>query len=142
LDGWGGWRYLAGVIDPFARDGVGWAVGARPRQSSGKASRSRRRPRATATIGAVSETTQAIGLCREAGERYVISHRFGETKDAFMADFAVAMGGRQIKTGSACRSERIAKYNRLLQIEGEMRAGGVFRSPRRLITGRAGESAL
>ncbi|VFU16732.1 protein of unknown function (plasmid) [Methylocella tundrae] len=92
LDGWGVWRYLAGVIDPFARDGVGWAVGARPRQSSGKASRSRRRPRATATIGAVSETTQAIGLCREAGERYVISHRFGETKDAFMADFAVAMG--------------------------------------------------
>ncbi len=133
---------MAGVIGPFARGGVGWAVGARQRQSSGKASRSRRRPRAAATIGAVSETIQAIGLCHEAGGRYVISHRSGETEDAFMADFAVAMGGGQIKTGSACRSERIAKYNRLLQIEGEMGAGGVFRSPRRLITGRAGESAL
>ncbi|VTZ26693.1 enolase [Methylocella tundrae] len=80
-------------------------------------------------IGTVSETIQAIGLCREAGWRYVISHRSGETEDAFMADFAVAMGGGQIKTGSACRSERIAKYNRLLEIEGELGAGAVFKSP-------------
>ena len=56
----------------------------------------------------------------------VISHRSGETEDAFMADFAVAMGGGQIKTGSACRSERIAKYNRLLVIEAELGQRAVF----------------
>jgi enolase len=80
-------------------------------------------------IGTVSETIQAIQLCREAGWRFVISHRSGETEDTFMADFAVAMGGGQIKTGSACRSERIAKYNRLLEIEAELGNGAVFRSP-------------
>ena len=71
-------------------------------------------------IGTVTETIQTINLCRKAGWGYVISHRSGETEDAFMADFAVAMGGGQIKTGSACRSERIAKYNRLLEIEAEL----------------------
>jgi enolase len=71
-------------------------------------------------IGTVTETVEAIQLCRNAGWNYVISHRSGETEDAFMADFAVAMGGGQIKTGSACRSERIAKYNRLLEIEAEL----------------------
>ncbi|TAN59065.1 MAG: phosphopyruvate hydratase, partial [Rhodospirillales bacterium] len=80
-------------------------------------------------IGTVSETIQTINLCREAGWRYVISHRSGETEDTFMADFAVAMGGGQIKTGSACRSERIAKYNRLLEIEAELGKASVFRSP-------------
>ncbi|MDR3436939.1 phosphopyruvate hydratase [Telmatospirillum sp.] len=79
-------------------------------------------------IGTVSETIQTIGLCREAGWRYVISHRSGETEDTFMADFAVAMGGGQIKTGSASRSERIAKYNRLLEIENELGSAAVFRS--------------
>ena len=71
-------------------------------------------------IGTVSETIDAIHLCRKAGWGFVISHRSGETEDAFMADFAVAMGGGQIKTGSVCRSERIAKYNRLLEIEAEL----------------------
>lgn len=71
-------------------------------------------------IGTVTETVEAINLCRKAGWGYVISHRSGETEDTFMADFAVAMGGGQIKTGSACRSERIAKYNRLLEIEAEL----------------------
>ncbi|MCX6902195.1 MAG: phosphopyruvate hydratase [Verrucomicrobia bacterium] len=71
-------------------------------------------------IGSVTETIEAIQMCQRAGWRYVISHRSGETEDAFMADFAVAMGGGQIKTGSACRSERIAKYNRLLIIEREL----------------------
>jgi enolase len=61
-------------------------------------------------IGTVTETIQAIELCRKAGWGFVISHRSGETEDDFLADFAVAMGGGQIKTGSACRSERIAKY--------------------------------
>ena len=80
-------------------------------------------------IGTVSETIEAIKLCREADWRYVISHRSGDTEDAFIADFAVAMGGGQIKTGSLCRSERIAKYNRLLAIERELGAVADFRSP-------------
>ena len=80
-------------------------------------------------IGTVSETIQTIDLCRQAGWSYVISHRSGETEDTFMADFAVAMGGGQIKTGSACRSERIAKYNRLLEIEVELGKSAIFRSP-------------
>jgi len=77
-------------------------------------------------IGTVTETIEAIQMCQRAGWRYVISHRSGETEDAFMADFAVAMGGGQIKTGSACRSERIAKYNRLLAIEAELGRRAVF----------------
>jgi len=80
-------------------------------------------------IGTVTETIQAIELCRKAGWGFVISHRSGETEDAFMADFAVAMGGGQIKTGSACRSERIAKYNRLLEIEAELGKAAVFANP-------------
>lgn len=77
-------------------------------------------------IGTVSETVAAIHLCRKAGWGFVISHRSGETEDSFMADFAVAMGGGQIKTGSACRSERMAKYNRLLEIERELGRAAVF----------------
>ncbi len=80
-------------------------------------------------IGTVTETVEAIRLCQEAGWGYIISHRSGETEDAFIADFAVAMGGGQIKTGSACRSERTAKYNRLLEIESELGAAAVFKSP-------------
>ena len=77
-------------------------------------------------IGTVTETIEAIALCREAGWGYVVSHRSGETEDAFLADFTVAMGGGQIKTGSACRSERIAKYNRLMEIEAELGKAAVF----------------
>jgi enolase len=77
-------------------------------------------------IGTVSETIAAIDLCRQAGWRFIISHRSGETEDTFLADFAVAMGGGQIKTGSACRSERIAKYNRLLEIEARLGHEAVF----------------
>ena len=77
-------------------------------------------------IGTVTETVAAIHMCRRAGWGFVISHRSGETEDTFMADFAVAMGGGQIKTGSACRSERIAKYNRLLEIERELGKASVF----------------
>lgn len=80
-------------------------------------------------IGTVTETVEAINLCRKAGWGYVISHRSGETEDTFMADFSVAMGGGQIKTGSACRSERIAKYNRLLEIEQELGKSAVFSNP-------------
>jgi len=82
-------------------------------------------------IGTVTETIEAIQLCRQAGWGFVISHRSGETEDTFMADFAVAMGGGQIKTGSACRSERIAKYNRLLEIETELGKSAIFENPLR-----------
>ena len=77
-------------------------------------------------IGTVSETIETIQMCQKAGWKYVVSHRSGETEDAFMADFAVAMGGGQIKTGSACRSERICKYNRLLEIEAELGKSAIF----------------
>jgi phosphopyruvate hydratase len=80
-------------------------------------------------IGTVTETVRAIELCRQAGWRYVVSHRSGETEDAFIADFAVAMGGGQIKTGAPCRSERVAKYNRLLEIERELGKSAVYASP-------------
>src|SRR5208337_395202 len=80
-------------------------------------------------IGSVTETIEAIQLCRKAGWGFVISHRSGETEDTFMADFAVAMGGGQLKSGSACRSERIAKYNRLLEIEAELGSASQFKSP-------------
>src|SRR5271157_4945210 len=80
-------------------------------------------------IGTVTETVQAIALCRKAGWNTVVSHRSGETEDAFLADFTVAMGGGQIKTGSASRSERIAKYNRLLEIEAELGKSAQFESP-------------
>jgi enolase len=77
-------------------------------------------------IGSVTETIDTINMCRKAGWGYIISHRSGETEDAFMADLAVAMGGGQIKTGSACRSERICKYNRLLEIEAELGKSALF----------------
>ena len=77
-------------------------------------------------IGSVTETVETIDMCRKAGWGYIISHRSGETEDSFMADFAVAMGGGQIKTGSSCRSERMAKYNRLLEIESELGKTAVF----------------
>ena len=80
-------------------------------------------------IGTVTETIAAIQMCRQAGWGYVISHRSGETEDTFMADFAVAMGGGQIKTGSTSRSERIAKYNRLLEIEAELGQAALFGNP-------------
>lgn len=77
-------------------------------------------------IGTVSETIEACRMCRDAGWRYFISHRSGETEDTFLADFAVAMDGGHIKTGSASRGERIAKYNRLLEIEKELGDGALY----------------
>ncbi len=71
-------------------------------------------------IGSVSETMQTVRLAQRNGYTCVMSHRSGESEDAFIADFAVALGTGQIKTGSTARSERIAKYNRLLAIEREL----------------------
>jgi enolase len=78
-------------------------------------------------IGTVSETLEAIQLARRHGYRAVISHRSGETEDTFIADLAVATGVGQIKTGSVSRSERIAKYNRLLLIEADLGPAARFR---------------
>jgi enolase len=77
-------------------------------------------------IGSVTETVAAIDMCRAAGWRYFLSHRSGETEDTFLADFAVAVGGGQLKTGSAARGERLCKYNRLLEIESELGAAAVY----------------
>ena len=77
-------------------------------------------------IGTVSETLDAIDLARRNGYTSVISHRSGETEDTFIADLAVATGAGQIKTGSASRTDRIAKYNQLLRIEEELGSGARF----------------
>jgi enolase len=71
-------------------------------------------------IGTVSETLEAIAVCRAAGYTQFISHRSGETTDSFIADLAVASGAGQLKTGAPARGERVAKYNRLVVIEAEM----------------------
>ena len=71
-------------------------------------------------IGTLSETLDAINMAKDAGYSVVISHRSGETEDTTIADLAVATAAGQIKTGSLCRSDRVAKYNRLLRIEAEL----------------------
>jgi enolase len=73
-------------------------------------------------IGSLTETLEAIAMAKEAGYTAVISHRSGETEDTTIADLAVATAAGQIKTGSLCRSDRVAKYNRLLRIEAELGA--------------------
>ncbi len=82
-------------------------------------------------IGTLTETLQAIRMADEAGYRSVISHRSGETEDTFIADLAVATGVGQIKTGSASRTDRVAKYNQLLRIEEGL--GGSARYPGRTL---------
>jgi enolase len=77
-------------------------------------------------IGTLSETLEAIEMARSAGYLSVISHRSGETEDTFIADLAVATGAGQIKTGSASRTDRVAKYNQLLRIEEELGAAAEF----------------
>src|SRR5262249_15106523 len=78
-------------------------------------------------IGSVTETIDAIELARKSGYKSIISHRSGETEDTFIADLAVGTAAGQIKTGSASRTDRIAKYNQLLRIEEEL--GGSARFP-------------
>jgi enolase len=77
-------------------------------------------------IGSISETFDAIDLARRNGYTAIISHRSGETEDTFIADLAIASGVGQIKTGSASRTDRIAKYNQLLRIEEELAGGAAF----------------
>ena len=78
-------------------------------------------------IGTLSETLDAIGMAREAGYGVVVSHRSGETEDVTIADLAVGAGAGQIKTGSLCRSDRVAKYNQLLRIEEALGGDALYR---------------
>ncbi len=77
-------------------------------------------------IGSLTETLEAVSMAHRNGMTAVISHRSGETEDAFIADLAVATNAGQIKTGAPCRSERVAKYNQLLRIEEELGSAAVF----------------
>ena len=80
-------------------------------------------------IGTVTETLDTIEMAKEAAYTTVVSHRSGETEDSFIADLAVGVNAGQIKTGSLCRSERMAKYNQLLRIEEELGDGAEFFGP-------------
>ena len=72
-------------------------------------------------IGSLSETMEAVRIAKESGYQAIMSHRSGETEDTTIADLAVGLNTGYIKTGAPCRGERTAKYNRLLQIETELR---------------------
>ncbi len=136
-DDWTGWRTLTERLgskiqivgdDIFAtkphliargiRDGIANAMIIKPNQA-----------------GTVSETLDAIQTAHRAGYTTIISHRSGDTEDTTIAHLAVAVGSGQIKTGSACRSERIAKYNELLRIEDELEEAARFRGAEVLARG-------
>lgn len=121
-DDWEGWKYLTErlgnkiqlvgddlfvtnkeILQYGIKQGVANAILIKPNQ-----------------IGTVSETMQTVRLAQRNNYKCVMSHRSGESEDTFIADFALALNTGEIKTGSTARSERIAKYNRLLQIEGEL----------------------
>jgi len=129
-DDWEGWRALTaelggrvqvvgddlfvtnlGRLERGIREGVANAILIKPNQ-----------------VGTLTETLATVERARRAGYGVMISHRSGETEDTFISDLAVAVGCGQIKTGAPCRSERTAKYNRLLRIEEEL--GGTARFPR------------
>ena len=89
-------------------------------------------------IGSLTESIEAAQMSRKQGGGVMVSHRFGETEDNFIADLVVGLGTGQIKTGAPCRSERLAKYNQLLRIEEELGdravfAGNKFRFPYELL---------
>jgi enolase len=77
-------------------------------------------------IGTLSETLDVIHTAQDAGYNFIISHRSGETEDTTIADIAVALNAPYIKTGAPCRSERVAKYNRLLRIESSLNSSGKY----------------
>jgi enolase len=91
-------------------------------------------------IGTLTETIDAIALARRAGWAAIVSHRSGETEDTTIADLVVAMGTGQIKTGAPSRSERVAKYNRLARIAGELGDGATYLGREALSMNRGGEA--
>ena len=80
-------------------------------------------------IGTLSEAMEAVLMAQHHGYKAVISHRSGETEDPFIADLAVAVNAGQIKTGAPCRSDRVAKYNRILRIEEQLGRNAYYRDP-------------
>ena len=80
-------------------------------------------------IGTVSETMKTIDLAHKSGYKTIISHRSGDSEDAFIADLAVAVNAGQIKTGAPCRSERNVKYNHLLRIEETLNDSAQYNDP-------------
>ncbi len=127
-DDWGGWRRLTGRLGPKVQlvgddlfvtqcdriergveEGAANALLVKPNQ-----------------VGTVTETLEAMAAARDAGWASVVSHRSGETEDTFIADLAVATGAGQLKAGSVCRTERVAKYNRLLRVEEALGDGARF----------------
>jgi enolase len=80
-------------------------------------------------IGTVTETLDTIEMAKQAAYTTVVSHRSGETEDSFIADLAVAVNAGQIKTGSLCRSDRLAKYNQLMRIEEDLEDEAIFFGP-------------
>ena len=114
-DDWEGWKLLT----PRSATGFSWSatISSSPTRSACSRESSRRSRNSILIkvnqIGTVTETLEAIELARRYGYTSIISHRSGETEDTFIADLAVATGAGQIKTGSASRTDRIAKYNQL-----------------------------
>ena len=117
-DDWAGWAHLTSRVgkrvqlvgdDLFVTDSATLARGIREGVANAVLIKVNQ-------IGTLSETLGTISLARDSGYATVVSHRSGETEDTFIADLAVATGAGQIKTGSMCRSDRVAKYNRLLRI--------------------------
>ena len=80
-------------------------------------------------IGTLTEALDTVEMAQKAGYRTIVSHRSGETADTLIADLAVAVGAGQIKTGAPCRSDRVAKYNRLLAIEEELKDAAAYMEP-------------
>lgn len=127
-DDWEGWKILSDALghrlqlvgdDLFVtntqrlsrgiREGAGNAILIKPNQ-----------------IGTLSETVDAVRLAQQSGFRAIISHRSGETEDTFIADIAVALNAGQIKSGAPSRSDRVAKYNRLLRIEENLGSSAIY----------------
>ena len=80
-------------------------------------------------IGTLTEAFEAVEMAHKNGYKAIISHRSGETEDTTIADIAVALNAGQIKTGAPCRSDRVAKYNRLLRIEEELGTAAQYMEP-------------
>ena len=85
-------------------------------------------------IGTLTETIETIELARRSNYQWIVSHRSGETEDVFIADLSVATNAEQIKAGSVCRSDRVAKYNQLLRIEEELGDRALYSKPEFVLT--------
>ncbi len=134
-DDWDGWKHLTGAIGgkvQLVGDDLFVTNVARLKQSIERGVANSILIKVN-QIGTLTETLDAIELARKAGYSAVISHRSGETEDTTIADLVVATGAGMIKTGAPARSERVAKYNRLLQIEGELGEAAVYAGRSRLM---------